>query len=332
MGVKALRKIQMGQESTAGTAVAATALWRGRGVLEDMQDQVSVEEDVGMLIDVDRTYVPKKYAGLSFESIEATFEQLPYIFQAGINDVAGVQDGAGTDYIWTWNLPTTSANTPQTFTLEMGDDQAVEEMEYAFIEKLTLEGKAGEAWMMGADWRGRKVSTSAFTGSISLPTVEEMLFSKTKLYIDDVGGSIGTTQKSNTLMDAALELTTGFVPIWAAHGDEVVFAAVKQVKVAGSLKITFEHDSIAVAEKANWRAQTPRLIRLLCEGDAVATPGTTYSNKTMIIDLAGKWETFDALSDSDGNDTVVGNFKIAYNATAALAGQFVIVNELSTLA
>ena len=34
-GVKALRKIQIGQETTAGTAVVATTIWRGEGVLQD---------------------------------------------------------------------------------------------------------------------------------------------------------------------------------------------------------------------------------------------------------------------------------------------------------
>ena len=37
MGIKALRKLLLGAETTAGTAVAADLRWRGTGVIEDQQ-------------------------------------------------------------------------------------------------------------------------------------------------------------------------------------------------------------------------------------------------------------------------------------------------------
>ena len=37
-GIKALRKIQMGPESTKGTPVPATSIWRGMGLLEDLRE------------------------------------------------------------------------------------------------------------------------------------------------------------------------------------------------------------------------------------------------------------------------------------------------------
>ena len=48
-GVKALRKIQIGRESTAGTAVPATEIWRGEGAGEDQRTVVFPVEDVGYL-------------------------------------------------------------------------------------------------------------------------------------------------------------------------------------------------------------------------------------------------------------------------------------------
>ena len=37
-GKKALRKIQLGQEATPGTIVAATTIWRGMGTIEDLRE------------------------------------------------------------------------------------------------------------------------------------------------------------------------------------------------------------------------------------------------------------------------------------------------------
>lgn len=328
-GVKALRKIQLGRESTAGTAVAATTIWRGMGTIEDQRETVFVEEDIGYLSGVDRTMVPKLHAAISLASVPATFEQLPHILEMGVRTDAPAQDGAGTGYLYEYVFPTTAANTIKTYTIEGGDNQAAEEMEYCFVESFTLEGTAGEALMMSAEIKGRQVSTSAFTGAATLPTVEEILFSKGKLYIDDADGTIGTTQKTSTLLSATLNVTTGLVPVFTADG-ALYFTFVKGVMPEITLDITFEHDGTATAEKAAWRAETARLIRLQFEGAALGTAGD-YTYKTLTIDLAGKWESFSALEDSDGNDTVTATFRARYNATAALFAQIDVVNELSAL-
>ena len=46
-GVKALRRIQLGAESSAGTSVPATTKWRGGGTIQDDIDLVFAQEDTG---------------------------------------------------------------------------------------------------------------------------------------------------------------------------------------------------------------------------------------------------------------------------------------------
>ena len=94
-GIKALRKIQLGRESTAGTEVNASTVWRGMGTLTDNLELTHVEEDIGFISPVDRTYIAKTEGAITFEDTPATFEQIPILFEAGIDTVAGSQDGAG---------------------------------------------------------------------------------------------------------------------------------------------------------------------------------------------------------------------------------------------
>jgi len=329
-GVRKLEKIQLGAEGTKGTAVAATAIWRGTGQLEDLLEVVSPPENVGYLPPLDRTYIPKVGGQLDMDEVEATFEQLPYILMAGVKSVSGVQDGAGSDYVWTFPFPTTSVNTIKTYTLEGGNNQQAEEMAYCFVPEFSIRGAADEAVKMQARWIGRQLSTTTFTGGLSLPSVEEILFNLGKLYIDDAGGSFGGTQKSNTLISMALNVTTGNVPYQAADGN-LYFSGDKQVGPDIALELTFEHNSTAVAEIANWRAETARLVRLIFEGSSVATAGTDYSKKTLIIDVAGKWSKFSKLDERDGNDIVTGTLDVAYNSTASHYAEIVVVNELSSL-
>lgn len=331
-GLKALRRIQLGQETVAGTAVAATAIWRGIGTIDDARETVFPEEDVGFVSPVDRAYTPKLEGLLAMDPIEATFEQLPYILTAGVKDVTtGAADGAGTDLIYAYPFSTTAKNTIQTFTLEGGDDMGAEEFNYCFVPDFVLSGESFAAWMMSANWIGREVTPSTFTGSIALPTVEEILFSKTKLYIDAIAGTIGTTQISDTLLSANLNVVTGFRPV--PTGDGNLFYSLHALKQRPEvlLTITFEHDANSLAEIVNWRAETPQLLELICEGSAVASAGTLYTYKTLIIDLTGRWESFEKIGEQDGNDVVTGIFRAGYHATPASFAEITVVNELATI-
>lgn len=328
-GIRALRKVQLGLETTPGTAVAATALWRGMGTLEDQRETIFPEEDIGLISGADRTYVPKLLAALTLDEVEATYEQLPYPLSAGVkNVVTGAADGSGSGKVYSYNFTTAAQATVKTYTLEGGDDQQEEEMEYSFVSAYTLKGVAGEAWKVSSDWQGRQVAPSTFTASIAVPSVEEMLFSKTLLYIDST--TIGTTQKTLTLLDASLDVKTGITPVFTADG-QLYFSFTKQVQPEVVLELTFEHDGTAVAEKAAWRAQTTRLIQLKTTGSTLTTAGTTYSLKTQIINLAGKWEKFDKIGESDGNDVVKGTLRARYHSTSNLFYTHILVNELTAL-
>ena len=332
-GIKPLRKIQFGKESTSakGTAVAATTIWRGMGAIEDTRVTNFVKEDIGVLPDTTRSYVPKLGAALLLESTEATFEQFPHVLEMSVKYVqTGAADGPGSGKIYTYTLPTTAIPTLRAYTIEGGDSQEVEEMEYCQVTDFTLTGDEGEAWKLGANLIGRQVSLSSFTTAATLPTVEEILFQKTKLYIDAIGGSFGGTLKSNTLISAQFTYTSGLRQNFTADGN-LYFSFLQPVKSEAMLRLTFEHDATGAAAKVDWRAETPKKIRLITTGSAFTTAGSSYSAKTMIIDLCGKWEKFNKIGDRNGNDILEGMFVGGYDETAADFGKVLIVNTLTSL-
>lgn len=328
-GVKALRKLQLGRESTAGTAVAATVIYRGLGTIKDDRSIVFPNEDVGLIAQTDRAYNPRVFAELEMDPIEATFEQLPYILDAGVKTVSGAGDGSGTGYVYTYTFSTTSQNTLKTYTIEGGDDQQAEEMEYSLVQGFTLSGTVGEAMMMSAKWMGRQVTNCSFTGSLSLPSVEEIIFGKTSLYIDESGGTIGDTQVTGTLLDMNLEVDTGVIPIWAADGNKY-YSSHKIKDMLVTLKMTYEHNASAVGQKTLWRGPTMRLIRLQTLGSELTTSGT-YTYKTLRIDLAGYYTDWSKLGERDGNDIYEVEFQAVYSSDDSLFAEIVVVNENSSL-
>ena len=331
-GIKALRKLQMGKEDTAGTAVAATAIFRGvTGTILDNTEVTFPEEDIGYISGIDRSYIAKTEAGLSLGPMEATFEQLPYILNAGIYGATATTDETGGG-IFTYNFPEVTSDYKVTtdlftYTFEGGDNAQAEEFAYGFVSSFNLSGDAAQALMMSAEIIGRQVaptSDNGFTGSISIPSVEEILFSKGKLYIDPITSStdLGQTQVSNQFLSMDFSVNTGWIPVYTADGN-IYFSFVKSTPAEIVLTITFEHNTSAIAEKAYWKAQTARQIRLEFDGSA--------ATKELLIDMAGKWDNFEKIGERDGNDIVSGTFRARYNATCTRFCSIVCRNNLASL-
>lgn len=336
-GIKSLRQIQMGRESTQGSAPASFTPWRGVGTIEDTRETVFPDEDVGIFGGVDRAYSPTLSGQLVLDETPATFEQLPHIFDAGIANATPTTD-ASSAFIRTYTLPIASTDAKestdlQTYSFKCGDNAEVEKAAFGYVSEFSLTGAAGEALNMTATFETREVSTDgAGFATVTIPAVEEILFSKGKLFIDNADGTLGGTQVSQTLLSAELTVVTGWMGVDAADG-RLDFSFLKQAQPEITLNVTFEHNGAAIAEKAAWRAGTPRKIQLLFEGSALSSTdaGADYDVKSLVINLAGKWEKFEKLDEMDGNDVISATFRARYNATAALFAQFIVANEVEAM-
>lgn len=332
-GVKALRRIQLGKElvSAPGDAVAATAIYRGMGTIDDQTEIVFPDEQVGILGGDDRSYIPKLAAAISWDEVEATFEQIMYVLEAGVKEVTtAASDTSGSGKIYAYPFPTTAIQTRSTFTIEGGDNAGAEEMEYAFVESFVISGTSEEGVMISAEWIGRQAVPTSFTGGKSIPTVEEIVFGKCSIYIDTAGGTIGVTTAGNTLFDFSLNVKTGVIAKFNADG-ELFFSRTGMNVPEVDLDLTYEHNTTSIAEKAAYRAQETRQIRLLITGSDLATAGSSYSTKALVIDVAGKYQDWDKIGDKDGNDTVSCKLISKYNSTAALFAEITVVNEVAVL-
>lgn len=331
-GRRSLRKIQLGRESTAGTGVAATTIFRGVGTLKDDFSVQPVSQDVGIIGGTDEVNNNMKGGTLSVSQTPATFEQFLHILEASIKTASPSQDGTGTDYIYTYAFPTTSGNTIKTYTIEGGDDTGEEEMTYCFVKDWTLSGSGRTAYQLQANWQGREVTPSTFTGALSLPAVNYMNFGMTKFYMDAIGGTVGTTFKANTLRGLNLKYASGIEAKDTADG-RLDFSFVQGTDYVCTGTMEFEHDSIATGEKVNWRALTARYVQFKIEGGTgtFGTPGTTYSVPTVKINLPIRWSNFEKIGEANGNDIVTGSFISRYNTTAAAAGSIIVAVELSSI-
>lgn len=337
-GVAAFAGAALGFESTAGTAVAATEVLRMPAFfLTDDGLPSFANEQIGIATRVGRPYIAKQLAMFQTAKHEATFEQLPYWLAMGVkNVVTGVQDGSGTDYIYAYPLPTTAYPTIKPATLEGYDNQQEYESAYCFTSEIKLSGKGGESWMCEAKGFGRAVAKSTKTGSLTPPSVEEIKYYNTSAYIDVVSGSMGATQQLLTLSGFEITLKTFWRPDWKAEGaTSPYFTLAIYTPPPGEAPITgklmLEHTAYETAQHTLYQAGTPRLLRIKGEGNTVGTPGTTYSKKTVLIDMPITWTKFSEPKEQDGNHIIDAEFMAQYDLTASLGPSITVVNERSAL-
>lgn len=340
MGHKALSKVQMGQEATAGTAVAADFIWRGPFAgLKDARKTEAVEENLGVALKSSRKYASQLMAEFSMPVTNLTPEQAPHIFEAGIKQVnTGVADGAASSgYQYAYPFPLTSLNTISTYTIETGDETQAEEAEYCFVKSFTITAVKGESVQISAEWAGRQVTNATFTGALSAPTVSEIHSTSGTLYIDPTTNPFGTTAVgAGNVLEATLNVTTGLVPLFTIDSGQLYFHSMHfdSDTFEATLEIKFIHDTAAVAEKTAWRANTDRLVQLEFLGDAYGTAGTGTllgGYKGIQIQFPGSYQEFSAIEHEEGKSIVTATLTGGYENSSGEGLQIIVCNELTSL-
>lgn len=324
-GAFTYNKIQLGGETTPGTAVAADLIWRGPfGDLEDGRTRNISEETVGLLVPAERSYDSRLTAMLTMPETELTYEQFPHILEASMG--IATPSGAG-PYTFPYAFPVgTTLKTIRAYTIEVGNAIVtgdIREVPYSFVESFTFGGTTGEAWKMAANWRGQRVVTSSFTSALSLQAVEEAIFSNTSIYIDASGGTIGTTQVSGVLVAASFDVTTGVIPVFTGDG-VLYYTAHKFTRPQINFTLTIElHSGGRVrTERTQYENNAVRLIRLSCPGSG---------SRNLEIEFAGKYDTVGGYEDTEADTTVQLQGHVVYSPANSLYFGIDVTNNLATL-
>lgn len=336
VGYRTFSNTQLAIESTAGTDLAATEIWRGPVMFpDDARNMVFPAEDVAIAGGTDRSNVTNYLANLKFPECDLTFEQGPYPFVCSVKNVAtGAADGSGSGKVYAYPFATTAPPTIKTLTVEGYDNVQEYESNYVIAQKIKISGKRREALRISWEAFGQNVTPSSKTGSLSLSTVETVNFGNGKFYLDATSGTIGTTQKLLTFVGFELDIDPATFPIFSGDG-ALTFGQHKAGawKPGGNPikgKVMFEHDATATAAFTDYQAQTPRLVRMNFEGSALTTPGTTYSKRTFRVDMPIKW-TKRSFSEEDGDNIVTMEFISNYNTTYGANPTVTFVNERTAL-
>lgn len=223
----------------------------------------------------------------------------------------------------------------QTYTAEGGNNVRVDSSGYSFPTSFEISGKGGadmDALMLSSSWTTRQWEKAVgFTSGLAIPAVSEALFCGARLFIDSIGGVIGTTEVPDTMASFGYKANTGLGHQFSGSGNLFFSKAHRKGKTQITCAIALYMNAAALLEYDAWLAGTPRLIRIKIDGPTLATAGTLYSRKSLILDMPGTWSNFPSPDDIEGAEVLSGTFRPAYDPTAGIGPSITLVNELVQL-
>jgi hypothetical protein len=328
MGLRALRKIQIGEETTGkGTAMPATAALLGTLTMKSSPTIHRPVEERGSLAEFARSINVANLAELSFEG-DATFQQILYLLHMGVlGNVTPAADGTNGKK-WTFTPAMLAAGVFDAFTIEYGDDVQAWETEFCMARSIEISGAMNEAMHMRASIFGRKMTATTFTPALQPPSVESIPFQKAKLYIDAEAGTIGTTEKASSLIACTYAIKTGLGFKRYADGS-IDFTTYSEQFKGVDLKMTFAFNTGAEAERVLFDGETLRLVRIRADGSAIA--GGSPSQHRLDLDFCGIYTDFATLAERDGEDIVEVTMSTQRGATYTKLFEITVINTLDTL-
>lgn len=326
-GLTALRKIQIGKETTPGTAHAATARLIGKLTMKQTQKAYQPPDlETGRTALLERSEIVGVDADLTYES-DCNFEQLMYFLAMGIKGGVTPTGPAGSLYTWTYVPGYTSFDNPDTFTIQYGDtDQAAvdqaQRATYCVAKDLEISFSMDEAAKLKATLFGQQVASAAFTGAISPPAaLVSAKGGNSKLYIDTSWAGIGGTNIPATIVNASWKLPTGFKGMKYGDG-QLYFSDLAEAKRGVNLDLTLALNSTIFAKYAAYLAQTMQYIRLAI---------TDAAGRELDLDVSGIIDVFDPIASRDGQDIVPIKIKSIFDQTGGKDFQVILKNLIAAI-
>lgn len=334
MGSLAFSRVQYGKElkTAHGTPVAATTMLPGFTIIPPVDRKpVYAGGSLGVRVREHQAAIMQiKADGMSLKNGLGYFQALPLLFSCGLKGdltPSEVTPSQG-DYLWTFAPSLTGDNTPDSMSLEMGDDVQAYQVEYVMVKSLKLDFVMGAnaGVPIEATLVGKQVTPVTFTGALALPSTELMVANLTKLYIDPSWATVGATVQTGLLREVHVELLFGVELLH--HGAAKTIDAHRQNFIAAAMNLVLEGNSAADALYDAQRAVTPKVIRVHCEGAQIGT-GTKHS-----LDL-DVWGVFDEVQpmgqESDGDDLHTAVFHSLYDPTGAKTFQAAVTTTKATV-
>jgi hypothetical protein len=283
MALEAFRLVQVGKESSRGTAVAADKRLVGTLTMTPEHTFQYPVDERKSLAEYKRVRETARRTSMRYEG-DATYQQIvDFLGMTLKGGVSGSQVGSTIAYLWTYTPNLAAVNTQDSYTVEYGDNSQNWEADFVVCESMELSIGLGETVQLRADLLGRQATTSTAT-TIADPDVVEIVANHAQIWIDPAWASLGSTAQASLLTGATIRLPSGLTPVKYADGS-LDWSTVVENRRHFELDLEFAMGSVAKTEWDAYVAGTLRAIRIKLTGGMIVGSTPYY----LQIDMIGRY-------------------------------------------
>jgi|SRR5581483_2243229 hypothetical protein len=304
------QQVQIGPETTIGTAVAA-----GKR-LECFDWTPAIQADIAQYTPTGHKYIAEQEENT--EWIETTISG--YLDYNGVVYLAGGAMGAVTPTAhgasssakdWTYKPPITGSVAPQTYTVQQGDSVRARSWAYGLVSEFGYKGDRKSAFTISAKMLGQPLSDGiSLTSSPTTVALAPVVGKHFNVYLDTTSGSIGTTQLLRVL-SLEFSMTNIYGPFWALNRATVGFGGHVDQMPKSTFKLLLAADANGMSPLSYLQSGATVYLRVQAQGNQIASDGPGAINNTLQHDAAVKVGKPDPFSDSQGI------YAIGYELTVA---------------
>lgn len=289
------RVVQIGPETTAGTAVAATKKLGSLNFVGSPEGSISSMRAAGSKYPTAHA-IGKESMAFDVDSDAISFDELQYVLCGLIKNVTPtVSDTSART--WTFAPTPDAEDTRKTFTVEEGHSGAsnAHKAAYCLPTSLTLECDR-DGTKLKSSWIGRQISTATLTASLTSPPQVPILGKDWAVYLDTTAAGLGTTLLTR-VTKVSMEMSDLISAAWFL--DDTQASWTTHIETPPKCKVTMEmeKDSTGMALLPQMRSSAFRYLRVENTSDLLAGAATAYYKLT--CDFALQISGLPKFSESD---------------------------------
>lgn len=318
--------VQLGVESTEGTAVAANKTLPSINMLPAIAGNVDAFTSIGNKWPTIHV-LGEEWASVAITG-KPTYDELTYLLSSLLAKVTPVQHGATTAYTSTATPSSTAPDTIDTFTVENGSSVRAHKNAGNFISDLTLTFSRSaidlSGTMMGKAITDGITLTSSPTAIAQIP----LLPAEIEVWLDTAAAGLGTT-KMLRVVSGSIAVSNRFGPLWVCDRSQASYVAHVELPIAGQVKLMLEADAQGMALLTNMRAGTSTFMRFLTTSAQLAGTAFPYSFQwDCALQVSAPPSAF---QNQDGIYAIEWTFDITHDATWGKATTAAVTNKTSAL-
>lgn len=314
---------QVGVETTAGTAVAATKRLTSLALTPTIESDVKIYKPVGYRLATVGA-LSKEWSGFKLAG-PVTYNEIMYVFNSLIKAVTPT--GAGANKTSVFALNSTGGDTRKTYTIEHGTSDRARQTAYGLVTGLEVKFNRDEVTCSGSVMG--KAITDAFTlttlTSAAEIAVVPVLPTQGSVKLADTQSGLAGATAAARVFEVTWKLDNLSGPVWPINSSTSFAALVDTAPTAGgSVKMAVDAEGMALL--ANLRAGSTKFMRVNYVGDALGT-----GNYQFQIDVALKVKSVKEFADEAGVYAVGWDWEMVHDSTWGKGTEITVVNALTSL-